>query len=118
MPVLLAKESAPNLFELLEKLSKKQGLSWHLPKSICIEQLKEVVIQGIGSLVNAGRSEISFLANPKLFKQLQHTQAGAVFIKPKDYEKLSLNAKQIPFLPVLCNQPYFAYATIAQWFEQ
>src|SRR5690606_32177588 len=73
-------------------------------------------IQGLGSLLSAGPSEISFLANPRLQAQLAQCRAAAVILTPEAWE--SLQHEPVAFKVVLCSQPYLMYALLAQWFDQ
>lgn len=115
MPVLLASESAPTLYELLVLLKKQSGLDWTLAEPDAQTQAQQLKICGIGSLGQAGPSELSFLSNPKLRDQLHHTQAAAVFVQADDLAAMQQPAQ---FIAVVCDSPYFAYALVAQWFEQ
>lgn len=117
MPVLLALESAPTLSELLTELKSQGGLDWVLPQSYSQGAYEQVRICGIGSLENAGDSELSFLANPKLREQLHETRAAAVFLQADDLSVLQQEGVEFSFLPIICDSPYFAYAVVAQWFE-
>lgn len=112
MPVLLAPEQAPTLQELLASantigLDCKPAHSKHEP---------EPRIQGLGSLLSAGPSEISFLSNPKLQDQLPACRAAAVIMTPQVFE--SLPADSYSYRVVLCSQPYLMYALLAQWFDR
>ncbi len=73
-------------------------------------------IRGLGSLLSAGPSEISFLANPRLQGQLAQCRAAAVILTPEAWQ--SLEASRPPFRVVLCSQPYLMYALLAQWFDR
>lgn len=118
MPVLLAPESAPTLLELLNELKKNSGLDWVVPETRTNSEYDNVRIRGIGSLQHAQEYELSFLANPKLQDQLHETRAAAVFLRAEDLKALKKAGIQYSFLPILCESPYFAYALLAQWFEQ
>jgi len=111
MPVLLAPEQAPTLPELLQA-ANLTGLD----SSIVKTDQPMPRIQGLGSLLSAGPSEISFLANPRLQGQLAHCQAAAVILTPEVWQ--SLEASQVSFRVVLSSQPYLMYALLAQWFDQ
>ncbi|HLR82739.1 MAG TPA: UDP-3-O-(3-hydroxymyristoyl)glucosamine N-acyltransferase [Paenalcaligenes sp.] len=117
MPVLLASESAPSLLELLTQLEQNSGLDWVLPDGTERSAYEQIQIRGIGSLQNAGETELSFLANPKLRAQLNDTRAAAVFMRADDLSALNQAEASYTFLPIICDSPYFAYALIAQWFE-
>src|SRR5690625_3691313 len=98
MPVLLALESAPTLSELLTELKSQGGLDWVLPQSYSQGAYEQVRICGIGSLENAGDSELSFLANPKLREQLHETRAAAVFLQADDLSVLQQEGVEFSFL--------------------
>jgi len=68
------------------------------------------VIDGVGTLANAGPSEITFLANPAYRKQLPSTRAGAVILKEAD-------AADCPTNCLLAADPYLAYARLANLFD-
>jgi len=70
------------------------------------------VLAGIGSLADAGPSELSFLANPKYQSQLAATRAGAVVVTPDADAALGDTA----YARVVCRQPYLLYARVTQWF--
>lgn len=110
MPVLLSAEQAPTLEQLLSFL-QTQGL-----KAQLVDQTAaSIKIQGIGSLQNAGGTEISFLSNPQWRTQLTTCQAAAVIMTAADYQSLS---DKPPYAVVLFEQPYLMYALLAQWFDQ
>lgn len=110
MPVLLNTEQAPSLAQLLLFL-QEQGL---VPK-LLNAQAVNTKIQGIGSLQNAGKTEISFLSNPSLQHQLKDSQAGVVIMTEADFNRLSF----VPdYAVVIHEQPYLLYALLAQWFDQ
>lgn len=110
MPVLLKAEQAPSLAQLLSFL-QQQKLVTHLVNS----EAEETKIQGIGSLQYAGNTEISFLSNPQLRGQLKDCQAAVVIMTQADFNTLSATPS---YAVVLHEQPYLAYALLAQWFDQ
>ncbi len=112
MPVLLTVDQAPNLKDLL-KVAKLVGLEYEL-----IENTSNPKIAGIGSLLNAGNTEISFLSNPKLFYELNSCNAAAVIIRATDWENFQKQNGNNNWLPIICEQPYVFYALIAQWFDK
>src|SRR5690625_7395653 len=67
-------------------------------------------ITGLGTLLSAGPQQLTFLANPKYRSHLASTQAGAVLCRAEDAEHA-----QVPVLVV--KDPYFAFATLSQWFS-
>ncbi|NYT69866.1 UDP-3-O-(3-hydroxymyristoyl)glucosamine N-acyltransferase [Pusillimonas noertemannii] len=111
MPVLLAPEQAPTLPGLLQA-ANPTGLD----SSIVESDEPMPRIRGLGSLLSAGPSEISFLANPRLQGQLAQCRAAAVILTPETWQ--SLKADRPPFRVVLCSQPYLMYALLAQWFDR
>jgi UDP-3-O-[3-hydroxymyristoyl] glucosamine N-acyltransferase len=112
MPVLLAPEQAPALHELL-KQANVAGLDC---KPADYQDQPEPRIRGLGSLLSAGPTEISFLSNPKLHEQLPHCRAAAVIMTESAYQALPEGSR--PYRVVLCSQPYLMYALLAQWFDQ
>lgn len=111
MPVLLAPHQAPTLPELLQA-ANLTGLDTSI-----VESDKPMPrIQGLGSLLSAGPTEISFLANPRLQGQLAQCRAAAVILTPEAWQSWSAAPPQ--FRVVLCSQPYLMYALLAQWFDR
>lgn len=110
MPVLLAAMQAPSLAELLSFV-QQQGLEARLAD----QAQADIRICGIGSLANAGPTEISFLSNPQLKDQLATSQAAAVIMSNEVYQDLD---EPFSFAVVLFDQPYLLYALLAQWFDQ
>jgi len=111
MPVLLAPDQAPTLPGLLQA-ANLTGLDSRIVDSD--EPMPR--IRGLGSLLSAGPSEISFLANPRLQSQLAQCRAAAVILTPEAWQ--SVEASRPPFRVVLCSQPYLMYALLAQWFDR
>lgn len=66
----------------------------------------DVVIDGVGTLREAGPSELAFLANPRYRRQLADTRAGAVVLTAAD-------AAECPVPALVAGNPYAAYARIA-----
>lgn len=64
-------------------------------------------VSGVATLKNATESDISFLANPKYKKFLADTRAGAVLVA-------SDIAASVPTNAILVDDPYVAYAKVAQ----
>ncbi len=112
MPVLLAPEQAPTLYELLAE-ANTIGLDC---KPVDTSNESSPHIQGLGSLNSATSAEISFLSNPKLRSQLAGCAAAAVIMTAADYEALEPGSGS--YRVVLCSQPYLMYALLAQWFDQ
>ncbi|HLS21754.1 MAG TPA: UDP-3-O-(3-hydroxymyristoyl)glucosamine N-acyltransferase [Paenalcaligenes sp.] len=117
MPVLLDSTAAPSLAALLAQLQAASGLQCIVPDSFA-ERVEQLKIRGLGSLEQAGAAELSFLANPKLGHLLAKTRAAAVFLRADDLHALESGQVAYEFLPVVCEEPYFAYAVCAQWFAQ
>ncbi|MFV0283874.1 MAG: UDP-3-O-(3-hydroxymyristoyl)glucosamine N-acyltransferase [Castellaniella sp.] len=115
MPVLLAPDRAPALSELL-RAADTAGLGCSITGAPQAGGLK---IEGIGSLNAAGRSEISFLSNPRLQSQLDDCRAAAVILRPQDWDAYRSRRSDAPaWAAVLCPQPYVMYALLAQWFDR
>ena len=111
MPVLLAPDQAPLLPELL-----RQANVANIDCEIADTSEPMPRICGLGSLLHAGNTEISFLANPKLAGQLQQCQAAAVVLTREAWQ--ALPAGSLAGVAVICSQPYLLYALLAQWFDQ
>lgn len=69
----------------------------------------DLVIEKLGTLENAGKSELSFLANPKYRNQLASTSAGAVLVKTEELAQLVDNA-------IVVSNPYLAFAQLSNLF--
>jgi UDP-3-O-[3-hydroxymyristoyl] glucosamine N-acyltransferase len=67
-------------------------------------------IDGVGTLGEAGASQISFLANPAYRKTLPSTTAGAVILQERD-------APACPTHCLVTANPYLAYARVAALFD-
>jgi UDP-3-O-[3-hydroxymyristoyl] glucosamine N-acyltransferase len=113
MPVLLNPDRAPTLSELLRAIPG--GLVQKVVPGT--DQWENPRIAGIGSLANAGASEISFIVHPKYLDQLANTKACAVIVLPEIDEQLARQPLAQQFARVVCKHPYLLYARIAQWFE-
>jgi UDP-3-O-[3-hydroxymyristoyl] glucosamine N-acyltransferase len=70
----------------------------------------EHLIDAVGTLADAGSSQITFLANPGYRKQLPETRAGAVIVKEADVAECPTNCLVAP-------DPYLAYARVATLFD-
>ena len=66
----------------------------------------EVIIDGVGSLSNAGPNTLSFLSSPAFKKQLSSTKAAAVILRADD-------AKDSPTAVLVDDNPYTCYARMA-----
>lgn len=113
MPVLLSAQQAPSLDQLLTSLAE-QGLQVELVSA----PAAELKIQGVGSLQQAGNTEISFLSNPQLRDQLLGCEAAAVIMTAAEYKKLQARQPAHRYAVLLHEQPYLVYALVAQWFDQ
>lgn len=111
MPVLLAPQEAPLLPDLLSE-ANTVGLDCE----IAAPQEPMPRIRGLGSLLHASETEVSFLANPKLAEQVQPCRAAAIVMTREAWQGLASSppAGRV----VLCSQPYLMYALLAQWFDQ
>jgi UDP-3-O-[3-hydroxymyristoyl] glucosamine N-acyltransferase len=67
-------------------------------------------INGVGTLSEAGNTQITFLANPGYRKQLGDTRAGAVILQERD-------AANCPTNCLVARDPYLAYARLATLFD-
>ena len=114
MPVLLDLVHAPTLDVLLAS-ADTQGLDWQLEGNAAGSELPR--IRGIGTLSGAGPEEISFLSNKRYQAQLAGTRAAAVIVPPVAVEALRAQAAVLPYVLVVCANPYLLYARLAQWFE-
>lgn len=65
----------------------------------------------VAPLDRASASDISFFDNPKYVEQFEHSSAGACFVKAKFAERAP---KDMALL--ICDDPYRAYALVAQRF--
>lgn len=68
----------------------------------------QIDISQISGLNNAQAGQISFLSDKKRVKQLAHTQASAVILKA-EYRA------QCPVAALVVDNPYYAYALVAQY---
>jgi UDP-3-O-[3-hydroxymyristoyl] glucosamine N-acyltransferase len=70
----------------------------------------DLLIEGVGTLAEAGPDQVAFLANPIYRKELPGTRAGAVILKAE-------LAGQCPTNCLLAEDPYLAYARLATLFD-
>lgn len=68
------------------------------------------IINGVGTLMTGGSSQVSFLANRAYRKELPGTKAGAVILKAGDAEACPTNC-------LVAADPYLAFARIAALFD-
>jgi UDP-3-O-[3-hydroxymyristoyl] glucosamine N-acyltransferase len=66
-------------------------------------------IQGIAPFDQAGKGDLTFIANPKYLSRLQNTEASAVIVTP------GVEASGIPLL--VCRNPYLAFARILAFLQ-
>jgi len=66
----------------------------------------DVVIDGVGSLTNAGSNALSFLSGPAFKNQLSSTKAAAVILRADD-------ADEAPGAALINDNPYACYARMA-----
>ncbi len=69
-------------------------------------------IARVNTLESAGPEELTFLANDRYFKQCLTTQAGAVMMKPGDYQRLLEHRTDLTVIVV--ENPYLAFARVLQ----
>jgi UDP-3-O-[3-hydroxymyristoyl] glucosamine N-acyltransferase len=74
---------------------------------------KEAKVSKLGTLAEADKFSLSFLANPKYRNQLKQTQAAIVLIQESARSDLPGSATAI-----VCEQPYLYYARVSQLFGQ
>jgi len=86
----------------LSELAEQFGLKYHGDGN--------AVIDGVGTLSDAGSTQISFLSNPAYREQLTSTRAAAVIIAADELDACPVNA-------LLADDPYVAYAQIAGMFD-
>lgn len=67
-------------------------------------------VDGVGTLADAGPSQLTFLANRAYAPQLPSTRAGAVILAEADAEACPTHA-------LIADDPYLAYARIATLFD-
>jgi hypothetical protein len=70
-----------------------------------------LVIEGIRPLLQAGPSDISFLAHERYASQLAETRAGAVIVSPAMADKAEAPGRHL----IVIEQPYVAFARLTQW---
>ena len=86
----------------LSELSARFGLELHGDG--------ERPIDGVGTLMSGGASQISFLANRAYVKELPNTRAGAVILKQGD-------VADCPTSCLVADDPYLAFARVAALFD-
>jgi UDP-3-O-[3-hydroxymyristoyl] glucosamine N-acyltransferase len=68
------------------------------------------LVDGVGTLMSAGPSQLAFLANPAYRKELPATRAAAVILQKSDVAACPTNC-------LLSAEPYLAYARMATLFD-
>ena len=68
----------------------------------------DCIVNAVSTLKLAKEGEISFLSNRRYANQLQHTNASAVILSEEDFSNCPTNA-------LVSNEPYLAYAKIANY---
>ena len=71
---------------------------------------ESITIEGLATLSQAEKGELSFLANMAYKDQLQHTQASAVIVHPKQ-------AAECQCAALVLDNPYLGYAKVSQLFN-
>jgi len=74
-------------------------------------------ISGLNTLLNAGSSELAFLANEKYVSQLADSSAEAVILSAKHIDESQSTAGSYSGALLLLDNPYLGYAQISQWFD-
>lgn len=69
-----------------------------------------MAVDGVGTLADAGPTQISFLSNPAYRDQLATTRAAAVIVSASDVDDCPVSA-------LVADDPYVAYANIAGRFD-
>ncbi len=72
------------------------------------------MIDGVGTLANAGTGQLGFLANSRYRAQLATTRAAAVVVGSADLDAAVADAPSL----LVARDPYVAFAQIAALFEQ
>ncbi len=94
--------------QLISRIEQRQPL---LNKAEISSEQRRLKLNGIGSLMDADSSQLSFLSNPRYVASLANSQAGAVLITEN-------HAKQVPAtsIALVVANPYLAYASASQCF--
>jgi UDP-3-O-[3-hydroxymyristoyl] glucosamine N-acyltransferase len=90
---------AISLFQLAQKI----GAQLHLSGT----DTQDTIINGLSTLVKAGKGQISFLSNNRYRNQLQDTKAQAVILHPDELSHCSCSA-------LVMTNPYVGFAKAAQ----
>lgn len=70
----------------------------------------DLLIDGVGTLMNGGPSRVTFLANRAYKKELPNTSAGAVILKEEDCNLCPTNC-------LVADDPYLSFARVANLFD-
>ena len=85
-----------------------------LLKNIGLDSVqKDIEIEAINDLSQAGKNEISFITSKKYIKDLKATKAGAIFIT-KDFLDFVPNGS----IALLCDDPYLYMAYASKYFKR
>jgi UDP-3-O-[3-hydroxymyristoyl] glucosamine N-acyltransferase len=71
---------------------------------------REIEIQGVAGIEEAGPDELTFVSNPKYLSQIQSTRAGALILSPK--------APSTPIPTLISENPYLSFAQTIELFYQ
>ncbi len=82
-----------------------------ITKALVIECSSEVEISGLNTLLDSSNSEVTFLENQKYIKDLEKTQAAAVFVK-EDFK----NRVPSSTIALVCDEPYIKLAEASKLF--
>lgn len=69
----------------------------------------ECIVHGVATISGATQDQLTFLANRAYRRHLANTRAGAVILSESDLESCTTNA-------LVADDPYLAYASVAQLF--
>lgn len=94
--------------QLVTQIEKRQPV---LNKSTLTRECLKVNLYGIGSLITADKTELSFLANPKYVTSLANSQAAAVLVTEQ-----YINSVPKATIGIVVLSPYIAYASSSQLF--
>lgn len=99
-----------SLSQLVEFLSQSQVRvqAFHQGQSVTASDLSKMNLTGLGSLERAQATEISFIASAKYASQLEHSEAGVVFVRAEQLEIC-------PCIALVTDNPYLAYALASQF---
>ncbi|MDD2357263.1 MAG: UDP-3-O-(3-hydroxymyristoyl)glucosamine N-acyltransferase [Thiovulaceae bacterium] len=87
----------------IKEIAKIIGIEYNGP-------LLEVI--GINTLHDASANEISFVTNPKYFKDLEESQAGAIIVSQASAASVPLNS-----IALIVDEPYLMMAILSKYFS-